>query len=251
MILPQNILFLRIVPKDLEQAILFGSFSHLPQCWGIRNPKANYPCVILVVDVPDELWIKAALMPIEINIRMRPPSTRGQTSSSSKWIRILTSMSPVIPPCSDAKAIHGIVLPLNVQVGPPGKRLPGPLLAAMFMLPLSLLTGGTQRSWPACQISGTSLFFCWKITAQHTASSDAEVNGINVNLQSVVEHSIWGTVPFRAKQSLEYICIVNNNIATLPFAMMLLVPAVCPYFFYEVLHLVSSAFLVAVSFVSE
>jgi hypothetical protein len=54
-----------LVPDDLEGAVLFGRISHLPVACGIRDSKAHFPDVPLVVDVLQECGCQSTLMTVD------------------------------------------------------------------------------------------------------------------------------------------------------------------------------------------
>ena len=53
------------------------------------------------------------------------PLSRGKTSNSSRTVITETRISDTIPPLAITYVAHGIVFPLYMQVGPPGKYFPG------------------------------------------------------------------------------------------------------------------------------
>ena len=148
--------------------------------------------------------------------------SRGKTSNSSRTVITATRISAVILPLSITYVAHGIVLPLYIQVGPPGKYFPGPCFVVALsetMFTISSFSGCTWTSIPDCQRIGTSVCLDWKITTHIITSPMVAVMGS------------------RVKRWLE---LLHSDLGTLSTPTIFLLPALWPYFFCEVLHPVLS-----------
>ena len=132
-----------------------------------------------------------------ISINRVIPLSRRKTSNSSRTVSTATRISAVIPPLSLTHVAHGIILPLYMQVGPPGKYFPGPwfvMAASKTTFPISYFSGRTRILIPYCQLTGTYFCLDWKITTHIITYPVAAVMGSRVKRWSALLHSNLGTL---------------------------------------------------------